>query len=216
MTMTLWGRVSSANVQKAIWALEEVGVEYSRIDKGGKFGGLDEPAYRALNPNGLIPTLQDGAVTVWESHAIVRYLSAQYASGLLWPVEPQDRALADQWTDWAAMTFQPAWIGVYANVVRLPKEQQSPEATAIALEKANRLYAILDAQLAMTPYVAGTGLTYADIVIGVSMYRWTTMEIARPELAHLDAWHKRLLARPAFVRAVNVSYEDQRGAGAPR
>lgn len=216
MTMTLWGRLSSANVQKAVWALEEVGVEYRQIDKGGKFGGLDEPAYRALNPNGLVPTLEDGNVTVWESHAIVRYLSAEYASGLLWPVEPQDRAVVDQWTDWAATTFQPAWIGVYAQLVRLPKDQQNPEVLAANLARANGLYAILDRQLAKTPYVAGENFTYADIVIGVSMYRWTTMGIELLDRPHLDAWHKRLTARPAYVKAVEVSYEDQRGAGAPR
>ena len=202
MTITLWGRLSSANVQKAVWALQEVGVPYDQIELGGPFKGLDTPQFLALNPNGFVPVLQDGSLTLWESHATVRYLSAEYASGLLWPSDNRARALVDQWTDWTATTFQPAWIETFRLIIRTPEDQHDKPAIAAALKKAHATFEILDQRLGQAPYLAGEDFTYADIVAGVSMYRWTTMPIERPVLFNLDAWHQRILARPAFNKAV--------------
>jgi len=211
MAITVWGRLSSINVQKVIWALEETGVAYEQINLGGKFGGLDDPAYRAMNPNGKVPTLRDGDLIVWESHAIVRYLAATYSAGGLWPTEAKARALADQWTDWTATTFQPAWIDVFWLFVRTPKADHDKVAIGKALAASFNAYGILDRRLAEAPFLAGEALTYADIVAGVSMYRWMTMEIQRPELPNLAAWYQRLSARPAFQKAVCVSYADMVG-----
>jgi glutathione S-transferase len=211
MAITVWGRLSSINVQKVIWALEETGVAYEQIDRGGKFGGLDAPAYRAMNPNGKVPTLRDGDLVVWESHAIVRYLAATYGAGSLWPADPKARALADQWTDWTATTFQPAWIDVFWLFVRTPRANHDKIAIGKALAASFNAYGIMDRRLAETPFLAGEALTYADIVAGVSMFRWMTMEIQRPELPNLAAWYQRLSARPAFQKAVCVSYADMVG-----
>ena len=210
MAITVWGRLNSINVQKVIWALEETGVAYEHIPLGGKFGGLDDPAYRAMNPNGKVPTLRDGDLTMWESHAIVRYLAAAYGNGL-WLADPTARAIADQWTDWTATTFQPAWIDVFWLFVRTPAAQHDKVAIGKALAASYSAYGILDQRLSASPFLAGDALTYADIVAGVSMYRWMTMEIQRPELPHLAAWYERLKARPAFQKAVCVSYADMVG-----
>ena len=129
MTITLWGRLSSGNVQKVVWALEELELPYEHVPLGGSFGGNQAPEYLALNPNGLVPTLRDGNLTVWESHAIVRYLSAEYGSGLLFPMEARDRAVVDQWTDWTATTFQPAWIGLFWLKVRLRRNRIGQRST---------------------------------------------------------------------------------------
>jgi hypothetical protein len=109
--ITLWGRLSSCNVQKVVWALEELELPYEHIPVGGQHGGNRTADYLALNPNGLVPTLRDRGLVVWESHAIVRYLGAEFGSGLIYPTEPRARAPVDEWTDWTATTFQPAWIG---------------------------------------------------------------------------------------------------------
>lgn len=210
MAITVWGRLNSINVQKVIWALEETGVAYEHVPLGGKFGGLDDPAYRAMNPNGKVPTLRDGDLTMWESHASVRYLAAAYGNGL-WLADPKARAIADQWTDWTATTFQPAWIDVFWLFVRTPTAQHDKVAIGKALAASFNAYGILDRRLATTRFLAGDALSYADIVAGVSMYRWMTMEIQRPELPHLAAWYERLTARPAFQKAVCVSYADMVG-----
>lgn len=208
MAITVWGRLSSSNVQKVIWALGECGLNYEHVPLGGSFGGLDAPAYRSMNPNGKVPTLRDGDLIVWESHAIVRYLAARYGSGTLWPIDPGARAVVDQWTDWTATTFQPAWINLFWLFVRTPRERHDKAAIGKALLESYAAYAILDRQLEKSAFLAGDRLTYADIAAGVSMYRWMTMAIQRPDMPNLEAWYRRLKERPAFEKAVCVSYAE--------
>ena len=205
--ITLYGRKTSVNVQKAVWALEELRVPYSQVELGLNFGGLDTPDYLAMNPNGLVPTLKDGDLTLWESHAIIRYLSATYGAGNLWPESPKARAPADQWTDWTAMRFQPAWTAVFVLAARTKPEFREASALAKAVAAANACFRIMDTQLRKTPYLTGERLTYGDIAAGSSLYRWYTMEIAREPMQGVDAWYERLMARPAFVKGVCVSYD---------
>ena len=206
--ITLWGRPSSANVQKAVWALEELGLAYEHVTLGGRYGGLNDPAYLAMNPNGLVPTLRDRDLVIWESHAIVRYLSAAYGGGVLFPLDPRQRAVVDQWTDWTATTFQPAWISVFWLLVRTPAAQHDKAAIDNAIKASIRCYRMMEERLGQAPYLGGARLAYADIVAGVSMYRWMTMPIDRPAMPNLEAWYARLNARPAFRKAVCVSYAE--------
>lgn len=208
MSITLWGRLNSANVQKVVWVLEELELPYEHVPLAGSHGGNDTPEYLALNPNGRVPTLRDGEVTVWESHAIVRYLSAEYGSGLLFPLEPRDRAPVDQWTDWTATTLQPAWMAVFWGKVRTPAAQQDSAALARAVAAANTCFAIMETQLGKSPYLGGEQFSYADIVAGAAMYRWSTMDIERLELPGVEAWHERLNGRRAFRKAINVPYDE--------
>ncbi|MEO5808256.1 glutathione S-transferase family protein [Devosia sp.] len=205
--LTLWGRKNSANVRKVLWTLAELNLSYGHIPLGGSFKGLDDPAYLVLNPNGKVPTLRDGAIVVWDSHAIVRYLAASYGAGWLWREDPRERAIVDQWTEWAATTFQPAWIAVFWNVVRMPKARRDDKLIASSVAATLAALRILDAQLAGRDYVAGT-FSYADIVIGAAMYRWFTMQIERPSLPNLEAWYALLSQRPAFQQAIMVSYAE--------
>jgi glutathione S-transferase len=205
--ITLYGRKTSSNVQKVVWALEELKVPYSQIELGHNFGGLDTPAYRAMNPNGLVPTLTHGDLTLWESHAILRYLAASFGAGNLWPEAPKARALADQWTDWTASHFGPAWINLFWRAERTRPQFRDKSEIAKALAAANTQFAILDAALAKSPFLAGEHLSYGDIAAGVSLYRWTSMDVARAPHPNVDAWHERLKARPAFVKAVCVNFD---------
>ena len=211
MTITLWGRLSSANVQKAVWALEELGLSYEHVPLGGRFGGTADPGYLAMNPNGLVPTLRDGDLVVWESHAIVRYLAATYGADLLFPTDPRERAIVDQWTDWTATTFQPAWIGVFWLLIRTPVEEQDRAAIDKAIAATSRCFEMMDKRLGQVPFLGGDRLSYADIVAGVSLYRWKTMPIDRPLLPNVKHWHARLNERAAFRQGVNVDYEELRG-----
>ncbi len=204
--LTLWGRNTSGNVQKAIWALEELGLDYTRIDVGGPFGGLDTPEYGAMNPNRKIPVLQDGDLTIWESSAIVRYLAAQYGVGTLWPEDPKQRAVCDQWADWANTTFQPAWLGVFVQLVRVPPSKRDAALFKTRTDEANACFRLLDTRLADRSYLGGDSLTYADILCGVSLYRWSKLDVARIDMANVDAWHARLKARPGFVAGVEIDF----------
>ena len=208
MTITLWGRSTSSNVQKVRWALGELGLAYEHILVGGRYGGNATPDYLAMNPNGLVPTLRDGDLTVWESHAIVRYLAATYGAGSLWPVDSRQRAIVDQWTDWTATTFGPAWIRVFWQVVRTPREKQDAAAIAAAIVETEKCLRIMDARLATSAFLGGESLTYADVVAGVGMYRWTTMPIAREHFDNVSRWHADLQQRLAYRECVEVDYSE--------
>ena len=206
--LTVWGRRTSSNVQKVLWALAELGLDYEHVPLGGRFGGLDTPEYGAMNPNRLVPTLRDGDLVIWESNAIVRYLSAEYGVGTLWPTAPKDRAVVDQWADWAATTLLPAFSRTFWAYVRTPQEQRDEARIAAAVEEAEKAYAIADAQLARTPFLAGPALTYADIIAGVSLYRWMEMGLGSRPLPNVGDWYERLKARDSYRETVCVSYEE--------
>ncbi len=207
MTITLWGRESSANVQKVRWALAELGLAYEHVPLGGKFGGNNTADYLAMNPNGLVPTLRDGELVLWESHAIVRYLAATYGGGTLWPESPPVRAKSDQWVDWTATTFQQAWIDVFWRAVRTPEPQRDLRTIAQRVAETERYLAILDGQLAKTEFLAGDRLTYGDIPAGVAMFRWTSMSIARQRHPNVERWHEAIRSS-AYRATVEIDYSE--------
>lgn len=104
--LKVWGRRSSFNVQKVMWLIGELGLEHQHIDAGGRSGGLDTSAFLAMNPHGRVPVIQDGDATVWESHAILRYLAARHGAGHFWSGDPAVRAVVDGWMDWSQTSLQ--------------------------------------------------------------------------------------------------------------
>lgn len=206
--LTLWGRLSSCNVQKAVWLLEELALSYNRIDAGGDFGGLDDPAYRAMNPHGKVPTLKDGDLVVWESEAILRYLAARYGAPAFWAGDPAERAVVDQWLAWTASALYRDWIDLFWRLVRTPPERRDAALIESLRARTAEHYAFLDGQLSTRPFLAGESLSLADIAAGMTLYRWYEMPIERPELANLRAWYERLRARPAYRRGVCVPFDD--------
>ena len=208
MALTLWGRDSSSNVQKVRWALAELGLDYTHIPLGGKYGGNRSPDYLALNPNGLVPTLRDGELVMWESHAIVRYLAATYGAGSLWPEAPAARFFADQWVDWAATTFQRGWIELFWKLVRTPEAKRDPAAIARDQAESERCLAIMDGRLGQSRFLGGDSFTYGDIPAGVAMFRWSTMPIERQPHPNVERWHAELRARKAYRDMVEVDYSE--------
>jgi len=200
--LKIWGRQNSNNVKKVLWCAEEAGVPYAAIDAGGAFGRVNEPAYRALNPNGLIPLIEDDGLVLWESNAIVRYLAAQYAPDSLYPAEPAARAGADKWMDWASSTFVGPFGTLFWNIVRTPAEQRDPALVAAAHEHCAALLAIVDQTLGQQPFLSGERFAMGDIPLGCFVYAWFAMPIERPDLPHLAAWYERLKQRSAYRKVV--------------
>ena len=209
--LTLWGRLSSCNVQKAVWLLEELQIPYERLDAGGDFGGLDDPEYRAMNPHGRVPTLKDGDSVVWESEAILRYLAARYGAPQFWSDDPAARAAVDQWLAWTAASLYRDWIDLFWRRVRTPPQQQDAAEIERLRQNTAARYAFLDSQLASRPFLAGDTFSLADIAAGMTLYRWYEMPIARPELPALRAWYERLLERPAYLKGVCLPFDDLAG-----
>jgi len=124
--LKVWGRRSSFNVQKVLWLVGELGLAHAHIPAGGDFGRLDEPSFRALNPHGRVPVIEDGDLAVWESHAILRYLAARYDQRGLWSADPAARARVDSWMDWSQSTLQPDFLmGVFWGYYRTPDSQRT-------------------------------------------------------------------------------------------
>ncbi|MCX7961887.1 MAG: glutathione S-transferase family protein [Burkholderiales bacterium] len=198
----VWGRTNSVNVKKVLWCLEELRLPYERIDAGMQYGVVDTPEYRRLNPNGLVPTIEDGDFVLWESHAIVRYLAASYGKGVLWPREERARAIANQWMDWT-FTLQAALRPVFWGLVRTPPEARDPAAIEDGRRRTAQLLDILDGALADRAYLAGV-FSMAEIVLGCHVHLWMRLPIERPAHPNVRAWFARLVARPAFRKVVDL------------
>lgn len=198
----IWGRGTSSNVQKVVWLAAEMGIDVERENVGGKFGGLDTPEYGAMNPNRLVPTLQDGDFTLWDSHAVMRYLLNNYESGALWPEDGRQRAHADQWIEWNVSTLWVVVRLVFLGLTRTPPEELDEQALAANIKRSGELFQILEAQLAGRDYVIGNDFTAGDIPVGVSCYRYMALDIERPKMPNLEGWYERLQEREAYRRLV--------------
>lgn len=196
--ITVWGRKNSANVQKVLWALAEVGQDFDRKDAGGAFGGLDTPEYRAMNPNGRVPTLIDGDLVIWESNSIVRYVAAKYGQGTLWHADPGVRAVADQWMDWAQTTLITSMLPVFWGLIRTPPEERDMDKINASAKTLCETFGVLDEVLAKRDYVAGDAFSMGDIPVGSMCWRYSQLEIDRPSQPNLEAWHARLQERQGF------------------
>jgi glutathione S-transferase len=201
--LKIWGRSNSVNVKKVLWAADELGVKYERVDAGMQFGVVSTPEYKKLNPNALVPTIEDDGFVLWESHSIVRYLAAKHGAGSLWPIDPRSRADAERWMDWA-FTFQAAFRTVFWGLVRTAPEKRDQKEIEEARKKSAQLLAIPDAALAGRQYLGGSSFSMGDIPLGCHVQVWMRLPIERPAHPNLTAWFDRLCARPAFKKNVDV------------
>jgi glutathione S-transferase len=200
--LKLWGRINSINVQKVLWTLEELEVPYERIDAGLQFGVVNEPFYRKMNPNGRVPTIEDDGFVLWESNAIVRYLSAKHGAGTLYPGDPRQRADADRWMDWTTSTVAPAITPVFWGLVRTAPERRNHATIEAEAEKAAQAFQVLEHSLEGRDYVAGGSFSMGDIPLGAFVYRWYALNVKHPNLAKVEAYYRRLQQRPAYRKHV--------------
>ena len=212
MSLTIWGRKTSSNVQALMWCVGELGLPYTRHDIGHRFGGNDTPQFLALNPNGTVPVLRDGEQKpIWETGAIIRYLATRYGSESFWPSDIVQRALVDQWAEWAKINVTLSFTGpIFGQIVRTAPSRQDAGAIDRAIQKLDRLLDIAEMQLSSAPFLAGEAFTVADIQFGHVLYRYFDIDIPRPPRTHLQRYYEALRTRPAFIEHVAVSYEELR------
>ena len=200
--MKIWGRVNSINVMKVLWCADECGLKYDRVDVGMAFGGNDQKWYLDMNPNGVVPTIEDGGRIIYESNTIVRYLAARYAAGSLWPNDPGVRSEADRWMDWQASTINGPMRDAFWGLIRTAPDKRDMAAIKKSAVDAGKVWARLDEKLAGKHYVAGQHFTMGDIPVGCFVHRWYALDIERPELKNVKAWYERLKTRPAYAKHV--------------
>lgn len=199
------GRFSSSNVQKVLWCLAELDLEFEHDEKyGGPFGRTKEPEYLALNPNGLVPTVLDGDTVLWESHTIIRYLGALHGRDTLWPTDPVVRAMSEKWMDWNQSVLDGAYFPAFYELIRKTAEERDLALVKKAVVNTSAVLPILDKALEKTGYVNGERLTIGDIVFGPTLHRWFNLDIKRPSTPNVEAWYQSMLQRPAYKQYVAV------------
>ena len=210
--LTVWGRKTSSNVQALMWCIGELGLPYERHDAGHRYGGTDTPSFLAMNPNGTVPVLRDGAgEPIWETGAILRYLAACYGSAPFWPRDDVARARIDQWAEWAKINITLGFTApIFWRVVRTAPADQDPVAIDQAVAKLDKLLDIAEAQLSRAAFLAGNDFTLADIQFGHVLFRYFDIPIARRPRPMLRRYYDSLVTGPAFREHVMVSYEELR------
>ena len=210
--LTVWGRKTSSNVQALMWCIGELGLPYLRHDAGHRYGGTDTPSFLAMNPNGTVPVLRDGAgEPIWETGAILRYLAARYGSAPFWPRDGVARARIDQWAEWAKINITLGFTApIFWRVVRTAPAKQDPVAISQAVAKLDKLLDIAEAQLSRAAFLAGDDFTLADIQFGHVLFRYFDIPIARQPRPTLRRYYESLATRPAFREHVMLSYEELR------
>ncbi|MFN0301996.1 MAG: glutathione S-transferase family protein [Burkholderiales bacterium] len=200
--MKLWGRINSINVQKVIWAGAELNLQYERVDAGMAFGVVNTPEYKAMNPNSRVPTIEDDGLILWESNAIVRYLCAKHSAGNLWPTDLKVRADADRWMDWISINVNPVITPVFWGLIRTPADKRNIADIADNAVKTTEVFKVLEQGLAGKQYVAGDRFTMGDIPVGVYVYRWYALDVKKTPMPNIEAYRKRLEARPAYQKHI--------------
>ena len=194
--LTIWGRANSSNLQKVVWCCEELGVSFKRIDMAGTYGFT--PEYLAMNPNKVVPTIDDDGFVLWESNVIVRYLAAKHGAGTLYPAELRERAEADRWMDWQQTTLWPAMRPIFFGLIRTPEKDRDQAALTAAQRASEHVLGIFDRYLADRSFVAGERFTMGDIPAGIAIYRWFALPIERPDFPNVGRWYRSLTERPGY------------------
>ncbi|AUT44726.1 glutathione S-transferase family protein [Achromobacter sp. AONIH1] len=205
--LKIWGRLTSVNVQKVMLAVRELALPHEFILAGGEHGVVDTPDYAERNPNRQVPVIDDGGFVLWESNAIVRYLSARYGVGSLWTEDLGLRADADRWMDWQATEWQPAMVPAFKGLVRTPEDKRDRAAIDASMQRANARALILERALQGREFIAGRQLSMGDIALVASAHRWLGLPAERPQTPALSAWYRRIMMRPAAQGVLTLPLE---------
>jgi glutathione S-transferase len=155
-----------------------------------------------MNPNGRVPTIEDDGFVLWESNAIVRYLSAKHGAGTLWPSDPRQRADADRWMDWTTSTVAPALTPVFWGLIRTPPEKRNMAAIEAEAERVGQAFQVLEQSLEGRDHVTGKSFTMGDIPLGTFVHRWYALAVKRPKLPSVEAYYQRLQERASYKKHV--------------
>jgi glutathione S-transferase len=207
----IWGRRSAYNVQKVLWTIGELDLPYEHINVGGSAGGLDQPEFLVMNPNGRIPVLVDDDVTIWESNSIIRYLCATYSRDYFWVESPAKRSLAECWMDWELATLQPDFLDLFWSFYRTPELLRNQEYILHSSERCKKHFVLLDAHLDAHAFLAGDEFTMGDIPVATSLYRYFEMGLPTPEIPNVRRWYSELSQRSAYREHIMTPFDELYG-----
>lgn len=196
--LKLYGQARS-RASRSLWMLEEIGIPYEHIPIQ-PYTQSRSPEYLRINPNGHVPSLEDGGFVLWESLAINMYLAETYAGAPLWPNEANDHARIYQWSLWAANEIEPRIVSIAKG---FSKKSPDQSAVASALEQLSAALRILDDSL-HEQYLLGDNFTVGDLNLASTLREPGEngiSGIAAIDLApfpNVALWLDRCSARPAY------------------
>ena len=212
--LNIWGRISSINVRKVVLCAQELGLDFQRTEAGGRFGIVQTPEFLALNPNAMVPVIDDGEgaerVVLWESNTIVRYLCAKHAPGTLYPESLATRFDAERWMDWQQTTLNRGSGGAFVQWVRTPEAERNTAVIAQSVSATEPLFALLDAHLATRAFMLGDAFSMADIPLGCEAHRWLNLpptDYTRPSWPNVERWFADMRARAAARGVLDLPLE---------
>ena len=192
--------ISGSRALRAIWGMEEVGIDYEHVPVTY---GADSKAgdYLSVNPNGRIPALIDGELQLFESMAINLYLTKRYG-GALYPANAADEARAFQWSVWAISEIEPLQMQIVIQKLFTPEDRRNPKVIEGATKSLQRPLKVLDAALAGGGWLAGDTFTVADLNVASVMHLMKMIDFSYAEHANVQRWADACYARPALARAL--------------
>jgi len=209
--LKIYGRFSAINVQKVMWMVGELELEFEHFDVGGSAGGLDTPEFLSINPHARIPVIDDYGFIVWESHSILRYLAAKYGESGYWPRDPAGRSLINRWMDWGQTALQPAFIDLFWGYYRTPEGQHNNQLIDRYIKACHSQFAVLNKILSTHDFITGDYFTTADMPAGTLLFRYFNMGIPTPDLPNVKAWFERLTQRVGYQKWVMRDFSELKG-----
>ena len=203
--LKIWGRISSINVRKVVLAAQWLGIRFERVDAGHEFGVVTTPTYLAMNPNALVPTIEDGGFRLWESNVIVRYLCAKHSMGGLYPATLEARFDAERWMDWQQTTLNPAGRNAFVQLMRVAPDKRQAQLVEQSIAATEPLLRMLEEHLSRQSFMAGDAFTMADIPIACEIHRWRGIPVPQVELPNVDRWYAGIRARDAARGVLDIS-----------
>ncbi|MBD8066952.1 glutathione S-transferase family protein [Devosia sp. PTR5] len=205
MTKVL-GRVTSINVRKVLWALDELGEPYEREDWGLPNRDPRTPEFLALNPNAQVPVLiEDDGSSLWESNGLLVYLAQ--TRGRLMPEERHKMGLALQWLGWQGTELSTVWGYAVMGLVRGIAGYDDEARISECLKRWTTRMDILEAELAKgKPFIAGDAFSIADIALGLSVHRWYKVPRELKAMPAARAYYERSRSRAAGARWMPDDY----------
>lgn len=201
-SITVYG-IPRSRTMRVLWMLEELALPYENVKTNFATGDTRAPEYLAINPNGHIPALRDGDVTLCESMAINLYLARKYDKGL-WPKNVGDEGRTFQWSLWVMTEAEEPLLTALFHRRLLPEGQRDGAKADDAVRRFAKPLGVLEGALAGREVLVGDAFSVADLNVA-SVLSWANLaQLDLSTAPRVQAWLGRCFARPAFARAQRV------------
>ena len=195
--LRIYGSAKSRAI-RVLWMAGELGLTYDHKDWLPRSAETRMPDFRALNPNGRVPVIDDDGFVLSESMAINFYLAKKHRSPLF-PSEPKYEALVLQWSLWETDRLDRQIVNYCRHSKDLPEAERKPEIASAAWEEIVPAFDVLETALAKLAWLVGPAFSVADLNVAAALYRALTLDLAK--WPHVQAWLKRCWERPAAKQA---------------